>query len=350
MLKVIIVGAYPPPIGGNSVHIKRLKDELDSNNIECVALDIYGNANIASDHGVVRIGPTGILSLLSAILFLRKNESHVVHFHVSALGKFLYLGTFMLLPLREGTKTVLTIHSGSFVRKYEKYNYFKKMLARRLLRSFSHVITVSHEQKNLLSREGISEKCLSVIPAYLPPTPEADVTLDRILCDLKSQSRKIIITSGYGLPLYGFDLIIKAVLSDRLIDKVSLLICTYNTYDMIYMSSLENIAADYPNIRIIRELNAEKFSYLLKKSDVYVRATDRDGDAVAIREANYFGLSVVASNVVKRPEYCHLFNTLDHDGLVASIDSAILGAAEIDVNCGTNADNYEKILAIYDMA
>lgn len=39
---MLIIGAYPPPIGGNSVHIKRLRDELCARDICCDVADIYG--------------------------------------------------------------------------------------------------------------------------------------------------------------------------------------------------------------------------------------------------------------------------------------------------------------------
>jgi len=47
------------------------------------------------------------------------------------------------------------------------------------------------------------------------------------------------------------------------------------------------------------------------KSEVFVRPTNLDGDAISIREALYFGVPSVASGVVARPRECILFKSRD---------------------------------------
>lgn len=350
MKKVILIGPYPPPIGGNSVHIKRLKDELDRSNIDCAVLDIYGSSKAVHAEGVIRFRYSGFFTFISIIWYLWKNESQLVHIHVAALDKFIYLGAFMLFPIKSSTTKVLTIHSGGFVEKYTKFSSFKQWLTRKLVGSFDRIITVNQEQKGLLIGEGINEKNITVIPAYLPPIVEPDESLDEVISALKTSGRKVIITSGYGWSLYGFDIIIKALLSSDLIDKVSLLICTYSAYDEAYMLPIEEIANDHPCIHIVKELSAERFSYVLQKCDAYIRATDQDGDAVAIREANYFGLPVVASDVVKRPDYCILFNLNDLDGLKDAINNSISGGTEVGAVDSDNTGNYERLLEVYNLS
>ena len=50
---------------------------------------------------------------------------------------------------------------------------------------------------------------------------------------------------------------------------------------------------------------------LFKHADLMVRPTNTDGDAISIREALYFKVPVVASDVTLRPNDCYLFKNRD---------------------------------------
>lgn len=309
-MKVTIVGAYPPPSGGNSVHIKRLHELLEEKAIDAVVLDPYNAADKSVDsQSVFRFGPIGVFALVTLIRKIRNAKSKILHIHVSAMGKFLFVGPLLLGMTPSATKTIITIHSGSFVNFYNSLSPLKKKLARYVLDGFNQIITVGNEQKSLLVDEGYAHRKIHVIPAYLPPKPEKFDAADEFLQRVKRENKQLIISSGYGIELYGYERIIQAMkINPALDDRYALLLCTYNTFDADYLAHLDEQLESISVSHVFRDLKAEEFAYLLKNADIYVRATDRDGDAVAIREANYFGLPVLASDVVKRPEFCHLFN------------------------------------------
>ena len=56
-----------------------------------------------------------------------------------------------------------------------------------------------------------------------------------------------------------------------------------------------------------------------QKSDVFVRPTFMDGDAISVREAGTLGVPVVASNVGTRPEGTVLFEVGNKSQLVKQI-------------------------------
>ena len=80
-----------------------------------------------------------------------------------------------------------------------------------------------------------------------------------------------------------------------------------------------------------------------------MRATDRDGDAVAIREASYFGKTVIASDCVERPSGTILFRTGDAESLAGAL-------AQAWQHCGSHErqDNgrsgLEALIEVYDEA
>lgn len=323
--KILLLGAYPPPSGGNSIHIKRLKKLIDENTANlCIVLDIY-NAAKEEDVGVIRTGPPGMYSFLRTCAYLFKSDFDILHIHVSAMGKFIYIGLILLLFVSIKTKKIITIHSGSFVKKSKKFGFVKMFLMKLLLHKFNCIITVSNEQKQFILDNNLNKNDLFTLPAFLPPEPEYSKELENLVNGLRADFDKLLITSGYGVPLYGYDKIITTINEqNKLNHNVALVICVYNTYDQDYMDRLLKQVADKSTVIFLRDLSAENFSYILNLSDVYVRATDRDGDAVAIREANHFNKPVVASNVVSRPQYCHLFDLNSQASLSDAINLSLV--------------------------
>ena len=122
------------------------------------------------------------------------------------------------------------------------------------------------------------------------------------------------------------------------------MICLYNTYDEAYIQDFKQKMKVLGDAVLFRGLPSAEFAYLLKQASVYVRATDRDGDAVAIREANSFGVSVVASSIVARPEFCLLFELASSESLTAAIR---LGLNHGEQDQAQGADNFQRLAEVY---
>jgi glycosyltransferase involved in cell wall biosynthesis len=92
-----------------------------------------------------------------------------------------------------------------------------------------------------------------------------------------------------------------------------------------------------------------QFYPILAKSDVFVRPTNTDGDAVSLREALFFNVPSVASNAVPRPEGTVLFETRDNEDLFRKVKN-ILDNYELyktKLQAVTVKDNFEEILTVY---
>ena len=345
-MKILIVGAYPPPTGGNSVHVKRLHEAITANDIVCNIADLYGKPTKEIQSGdIYRFGPAGIGSFFRCTLFLWHNKYDIVHFHASAFERFIYAALFFFPLIPSKSKKILTIHSGQFVGSFGKFSLLNKKIATFLLKRLSHVITVNAEQKNLLEKIGVPSNKITVIPAYLPPVPKYFRGSNSILHE--AGGRILIISSGYGVKLYGYQRIINAIKQKPDINKrVSLLLCLYNVFDEQYLKEIDHLASELESVQVIRNLSSEQFSYLLQKCDIYIRATDTDGDAVAIREAAYLGATVIASNAVDRPEFCLLFNLNDIESLSSQLASC-LDSPRAAVEQKKANINFDAILEIY---
>jgi glycosyltransferase involved in cell wall biosynthesis len=88
---------------------------------------------------------------------------------------------------------------------------------------------------------------------------------------------------------------------------------------------------------------------VMSESDVFLRPTNTDGDAVSIREALYLGTPVVTSDAVPRPEPCVLFANRDMKDFEKKVRQTLSALPELrarvrDYNL---QDNAMPILELY---
>jgi glycogen(starch) synthase len=329
--RIAVVGGYPPPYGGISVHIQRLKREY-SDCFMIHVIDVYnGRDENPILEEVYRCGGTIPFNLWRSVKRLREVDAHLVHFHVSAMAKFAVAGFLFVMTLKKGTKKIITIHSGSFIQQYRNSGRLRRLMVMRLLRVFDRIISVNAENKKLLKELGIPEERISLIPAFLPPIVERSREIDEELNNLRDDTRKIVLVSGCARKYYGFHLVLDA-LDDLGMGRKNIAVVFvfhhsfHHSYDNEYVSTLERSLERGVPYRIFKDLNPGEFSFLLSKIDIYVRATDRDGDAVTLREAIYFGKQTIASDCVKRPRGVVLFETGRVDSLRKAIEKTMHGS------------------------
>jgi hypothetical protein len=252
------------------------------------------------------------------------------------MGNFVYAGYFLFMALDRRVKKVITIHSGSFIQNVDSMVFVKRYLITRLLKRFDHIIVVNEEMRDFLSSYIASENRVSVIPAFLPPTIEAVPVIKRDVDSLRRKVSKVFLLSGSGLPYYGYHIMLDALgSSDELKKETGTIFAFYNDIDEDYVKKLKARLGSY-NLVVYKDLSHGHFAYLLSLVDIYVRATDRDGDAIVIREAGYFGKQVIASDCVQRPDNILLFKTMDATSLRLKMEHAVkdyqIGIARFDFN------------------
>lgn len=353
---VLLIGAYPPPYGGNSIHIQRLHRLCKVKGMDCVVLNPYRGFSNLNEEDVIEFRGNAVFRILNLISSLRKfsrNEYRIVHIHVTALEKFRYVGIPILLACR-GFKKVLTIHGGDFIEVYEKGNFLRRRLIQYLVSRFDKIITVNNEQKEFLITEfGIAAQRVVIIPAFLPPLLNRNFTFSESanlifeVTKLRSKFDKLGLVAGYILPLYGFHDVLDALNSVRKLGvKLGLIFVFYTESDKKYESQLMERINKISGVLILRDIKPEAFIEILKYCDVFIRPTYLDGDSIALREAIYLGKQVIASDCVKRPDGCVLFKLGDTDDLARKLVDVAR-----DENLGIVSDvmveNGERILKVY---
>lgn len=344
---VALFGPYPPPLGGNSIHVERLYRALRGRAIKSCVIDAYGSPGTADSlDDVYRFHGSKLLRLLRAGLRLRRLKPGLVHVHVSALRNFSLASIWLDACIPRGTTKAITIHSGSLGASLEGMDVVRKALTLRSLSNYDKIITVNTGQKKLLQDNGIDAARIRVIPGYLAPeTPVGSPEVHKLVSRLTDQGRKLICVSGCGVPLYGFEDVLSAIKDDRqLAQSCSLIVCVYDRVDQAYLGGVHRALQELPSAEMVMDLGSDDFNYVLTHSQVYTRCTDRDGDALTIREAGDLGAHVVATDVVERPDYCHLYTRGDTSSLAAEL-RACLAAGNFGTPLGSGSlENLEQLL------
>jgi glycosyltransferase involved in cell wall biosynthesis len=318
-MKVNIIGPLPPPVGGISVHIKRVKRQLISEGIEC---NIYNEANVENE--VENVYP--IYSYKLFVFKIPFLKADVFHFHSISLKMRILLGVYKLL----GKKIILTVHGESLTDQIKNSNRLVKFFLLKGLRKIDQVICVNEKNTKQLINLGFSAGKLMTLPAFIKPFEEK-----RDIEDIPNfvwefiNTRDFVITANGCIrfyndeDLYGVDLLVELVY--RLLKNsinisfifVVLDIDSQNEREKKYYNDVKEKIKDYKlesNFLLYETKNTE-FYPILSRSHLFIRPTNSDGYGVSIAEALHFNIPSIASDVCIRPEQTILFKSRDLNDL-----------------------------------
>lgn len=328
-----MVGNLPPPPGGNAVHTVRLTERLRSLGL---AVDNWQPLEVQR---AWRRNPARALSPLwqMATRRPRRGDASIVHLHASRLRAYVPVAPGFWAMLRHGVR-VITVHSGDFVQDAER----RPRLVRTLLSYYHVIITVNAAQRACVVGLGIAEERVFVAPAYLPAQHDPAMIPEGWQARRAGVCR--VITSGYVTGIYGYEVLFDAI-ANLPADRYEFVFAFYTGADDDYEAKVLSFLQGRPNVHIYRGKSEETFLAMLADSDVYVRATTTDGDAITIRESLGLGTPVIATDCVARPPACRLFPTGDGAALL----EALRDPPE-RVPPGEDMDNFPIVLEAYRVA
>jgi glycosyltransferase involved in cell wall biosynthesis len=352
---VALIGPYPPPCGGVSVHIKRLHRRLAAQNIPSrVYCQSLPTSNF-EDHVV----PASIKFSWHCWIpehGWRCNAS-IVHFHDGW-----YWAPAALAMLLRGKKIVMTFHNQQVAgRMWQAASWLERWVSRWLIRH-PRVwwVAVSQEGRRQLVEMGVPPARITVAPAYIPPRADADASsLPAYVRDFLGAHSPMLSTYAWrltidaqGVDVYGFDHcleVIKSLQAD--FPKIGLAISLPQIADVGYFSDLKACIAAYgieDNVLFITE-PLDDVHLLWQASDVFVRATNTDGDAVAVREALALRVPVVASDASARPDGVVLFETRNLEAMNNAVRQVLTHhAAHVQALQSISIDdNFPPLLKLY---
>lgn len=321
---LIILGALPPPRGGVTTHIERLIPYLKEAGIEFVVLD----------HSRVRKKKGCVISLhrepIKALFSFMQPGVKVLHCPLSNIT----VSKLMLLLFMRAIGIRLTITLVASPEQTLENSSLGLFYILALARFSSHIVATNRDFQKLLLDKGISENKVSVIPAFIPSKNDSlkEQSIPQDAVEFCIKRKPLIITYAHGPDLhkgenlYGLDLIVQ--LSQELradLPQAGFVVVIPEITNKSYFSKLRTN---------IRENGLEPFFYFaignhfsfvpfLQYADLFIRATNTDGDALTLREALYYWVPSVASDACCRPEKTILFHNRDISDLCRAVREAL---------------------------
>lgn len=305
----ILIGTFPPPLGGVSVFCGRRYQQLKSKG------DSVRFVNVSSR----------FKSLILLFYYSVRYRFSDVTYELNSSNIIILL---LIWVLGISKKTVFIDHNSS---RRVLSNRFHTVVLNLLSVKFRGIKVVNCDLKGNY-RSDVAYK-VSVLSPFLPPSKlELEISTRQLTPLLNnvinSPERRVILTSAWRPvdtanepDLYG------------IVDSLHIyqqLIETYPSYVFVLMIGEMDDSALSNQVKLISEqLNRYNNFYfvtgglsqlaLLPKTKVLLRLTKTDGDSVSINEALYFGSSVVCSNVVTRPSAAVTVPLNDNAVLMATI-------------------------------
>jgi glycosyltransferase involved in cell wall biosynthesis len=256
-MRVLLVGAVPPPTGGVATHLQELARALTG--VDVAVVDPRNHRRL-------------LFELASA---------DFVHLHTNGHNR----GSWLLAALCAGRRSLLTLHSGLAPAYIARH----RLLLRAICARYRRVIAVNHEIAAALDA--------TVIPAWTPRSLAFRLAPPG-LAQLRARHRPLYAAALAPGPEYGAAMLLDAFARLPLPDK-GLIVHGPGTRALADQVSRRQLRQ---SVALLGELPRERALAVVAACDVFVRPTLADGDSVSVREALALGRVVVASAVGHRPE------------------------------------------------
>lgn len=303
-MKVGLVGPYPPPRGGVSVHIERLEEFLNEQGVEVTI--------IRNDRSIV----TKLRRFKWMMRFLTCNRVDILHIHWL---KWDLRALIILMAKMRKMKIVNTYHS---IREdLNELPAVQRFFASYVLKNSDYVIAVGQNEKDKLMEMFNCAGRMAVLPAFIPPQ-RVNAEIPGYIMEFIRSHTFIISANGsnmnfyQGHDLYGLDMLVE--LCGRLSTEINVgfIYCLTRLTDKDYYEKIKARIAELKieNSFLIVLDNMELWP-ILEKSHLFIRPTCTDSYGVSVAEALTLGIPSIASDVCKRPEGAVLFHSRDSEDL-----------------------------------
>jgi glycosyltransferase involved in cell wall biosynthesis len=307
--RILIVGTYPPPLGGISVFIYRLKKLLQAGNYEVTVF------NTAMKYRFLGV------RYFAFLITILKGNFQIIHVQNFDLKKIIALVLFKSV---KKYRIYFTDHNPFL---FDNKSSFSAGIIRILMAKIDKLIVVNHHiLENYISHHVDLPEDVLVSNVFLPPPAEEKEKIIStypadFIAFLNTRS-PLVLANAYqlkwveGIDLYGMDMCLE--LTKRLKKH-------YPEIGFIFALADEKANTGWLS-KIVSQIKRDDLSrnfYILtghkeiwplfERMQLFVRPTYKDGYGVSIDEALYFNCAAVASNACERNPGAGLFENRNMD-------------------------------------
>lgn len=308
--RVLLVGPLSS-VGGINVHLSRLARLLKDD----IAFDFIDDAppRLARDPSRSVRRYASLFNVLTKMA-----RSDVVHIHS---GNWILRILLIIASRLCRAKVIVTIHS-------YRISGIKRLVSNLFMRFAVGIICVSGEIAIRMPREVIIRE------AFIPPEEGRRQAIpDEVARFITDHRGSIIICANAsrlvlheGGDLYGLDQCVAlARRAKEQGEKIAIIFVVGAVFpeDDLFFAAVDAVREQGLGDLIMIYSKGLDFVSLIKASDIVLRPTLTDGDALTIREGLYFGKVVIASDVVARPKGTLLYSIGGSDALYDAVKRSL---------------------------
>ncbi len=342
-MKILQLGPYPPPHGGVQTHVVALVDFLRQRGIICDVVNLT-RFRRPSENGIYY--PSNAFEVAGHLLSHRYD---IIHLHVGGRIWPRQLALALACFTLPDTRSVFTFHSGGYPSSPEGRAAHARTLRAFVLRRFDALIAVNEEIAQFFGALGVEAQRIHVISPYLGFGASAlgESSLPTQVSEFLATHNPVLISVGGLEPEYDVSLQMKALGIIRTRHpNAGLLVAGSGSLDEVVRKEC-SVLPYAEHILLHGDLAHGATLQAMQSSDIMLRTTWYDGDAISVREALHFGVPVIASDNGMRPEGTHLIPARDLDALVTAAEK-ILDSPPRRIPVASESDrNLERVLTVY---
>lgn len=330
--KILILGVYPPPYGGISVHIKQLLEHLDLKNVD---YNLFAANKVLPSQKICYFSSPLIkmweIFKAKANLVLDYDTNYKIGYVRGWFFKVL-LHSFAIKI--SGKKWVLVNFDGTFPDRINQFSYLGKQILRFLLNKVEIIISANDAITKTLISVGYPANRIKKVLPFLPPLEKnIKPAVPKDLGKFMAEKRPILTATAYAYQrFYNIEILAQAM--KRLIvtypELGLILLMSDKIVDAQYQKEVQNLINDAVlQEKIFIARNIDEVHSILKGSSAFIRTALIDGDSVSVREALYFGVPTIATDTGFRPEGTILYKGGESNDLFEKVSQVLSNPSKI---------------------
>jgi glycogen(starch) synthase len=297
---ILLLGPLPPPYGGVSVHVSRLRRRLMKLGLHTTTLT--RGSNSIPDNSIVTAPRRWNYWRMFERLARNATVVHDHTQHYQARSPILSLMFYAALRSVRGRK-VLTVHDGTFTDHVRNANRLQWWFIRRFVQRFDVVLVISEELSSTVASLGIPTDRIRLARTFLfdPPTT---VDLPHDVEQFLQSHSPVWLVSGAYHETYHYDVVAEAFREYLLSNASAGLILVsggFTSDDYFRARVAKTLESSRSHVLDLVDVHPELLRVLYNRANVFIRSAYPDGDGVSLREAILGTCAVVAAENHERP-------------------------------------------------
>ena len=338
-MDVALVGSYPPPHGGQSVHILNLSNYLRGRGLKVGVFNTGLNKELREDT-VINIASSK--SLLTTLLL--RSHFKLLHVHVTSAEDFGKLIPVRLAATVKRFPWLVTIHSGGSVNQMRRASSLRRRMSHALLAPAQNIICVNDAIRDELSTL-VEPETVVVIPPFSLEFCSSSLSME--FEDFFACHAPTISCVGLYESAYGFDQAVRMLARIHEVYPAAGLLLIGELKNAEWCRKLIKDLHLENHVKLCGNLGQQECLSVMNRSALFLRPTLYDGDSISVREALALGVPVVASKTDFRPDGISCYRIGVFEDLVSRTLESLRTGSKVAARSVSHHVHLEQVRRLY---